>query len=109
MSRRPFVAMLTILVVTILVLPLKAQQKQFTQEQVTKMVQAGRGLLPTLRNPAGWHFAAFQALRRIDKNGNRLTLRCFPGIDEGCADVFEIPGVSRNNGEVVGKGGGCNQ
>ena len=43
MSRRPLVTILTVLILTILVWPLKAQQKPFTQDQVSKMVQAGLG------------------------------------------------------------------
>ena len=43
MSRRPVVAILTALILTILVWPLKAQQKPFTHDQITKMVQAGLG------------------------------------------------------------------
>ena len=43
MWRRPCLTILIIVVSFVLTLPVKAQQKPFTQEQVSKMVQAGLG------------------------------------------------------------------
>lgn len=43
MWRRAFVTILFFSIDMILAMPLKAQQKPFTQEQVNKMVQAGLG------------------------------------------------------------------
>jgi hypothetical protein len=43
MLRRPFVTILILAIPMIMTLPVRAQQKPFTQEQVSKMVQAGLG------------------------------------------------------------------
>ena len=40
MWRRPAVAILILVIPIVLTLPLKAQQKPFTQDQISKMVQA---------------------------------------------------------------------
>jgi hypothetical protein len=43
MWRRPYVTILFLVIPTILTLPLRAQQKPFTQQQVSNMVRAGLG------------------------------------------------------------------
>jgi len=43
MRRRPVVTILGLIIAMILTLPLRAQQKPFTQEQVSNMVRAGLG------------------------------------------------------------------
>ena len=43
MSRRLFATILFFVIPIVLTLPMRAQQKPFTQEQVSKMVQAGLG------------------------------------------------------------------
>ena len=43
MWRRPVVTILMLIVAVILTLPMRAQQKPFTQEQVSNMVRAGLG------------------------------------------------------------------
>jgi len=43
MWRRPFVTILLLVIPIILALPMTAQQKPFTQEQVASMVRAGLG------------------------------------------------------------------
>ena len=66
-------------------------------------------MLAVPEQTAGWRRAGFQALRSVGENEIGQTLRRVPGIDDGCTDALEIPGVSRNNDEIVGKGGGRNQ
>jgi hypothetical protein len=43
MRRRPAVTILILIVAVILTLPMRAQQKLFTEEQVSNMVRAGLG------------------------------------------------------------------